>query len=169
MDLKTEKSERLKLCTTTRRLEEELTQLGRQVNEPSPSSLPVPFTVDPPRSAAFQDTCALGNAQISKTSITITLRRASSTISKPRLPDQQRGPSTQSTYGTLSSDLESRVEQLEEITKAKNCRETIIFVYRCQFTFLRDKFQAVESGGCNTILWKLTALRSVFHTAKSAA
>ena len=53
VDLKTEENERLKLYTTIRRLENELIQLRRQVNEPSPSLLPVPFTVDPPCSTAF--------------------------------------------------------------------------------------------------------------------
>ena len=139
MDLKTEKSERLKLCTTIHQLEYDLAQFRRQNNEPSLSSLPVLFTVNPPRSAAFQDTCALGNAQISRSSITITLERASSTTTKSRLPDQQRGPPTQPTSGELSSDLESRVKQLEEeITKAKNCRETIISIYRSQFTFMTN-------------------------------
>ena len=53
VDLNVEESERLKLCTTIRQLEDELVQLRREVNDPSRSSLPVPFTVDPP-SAAFQ-------------------------------------------------------------------------------------------------------------------
>ena len=87
-------NERLKLCTFIRQLEDELIQLRRQVNEPSPSPLPVPFNVDPPCSAAFQDTSALDNAQISKLSNTITLKRASSNITKSRLPDQQRGSPT---------------------------------------------------------------------------
>ena len=173
VDLNTEKNERLKLYTTIRRLEDELIKLRRQINEPSPSSLPVPFTVNPPCSAAFQDTCALSNAQISKPSITITLKRASSITFKPQLSDQQRGPPTQSTSGTLSSDIESRVKQMEEeITKAKNCRETILSIYRSQFNFLYDKFQALESGGSDTILtilWKIFALRLVFDTAKSAS
>ena len=90
VDLNTETSERLKLCTSIHPLEDELAQLRRQVNEPSPSSLPVPFTVDPPCYTAFQDTCAQGNAQISKPSIAITLIRASSTTTKSRLPDKQR-------------------------------------------------------------------------------
>ena len=72
VDLNTEKSERLKLRTTICQLDEELTQLRRQVNEPSSSSLPVPFTVDPPSSAAFQDQGTLGNIQISKPRVTIT-------------------------------------------------------------------------------------------------
>ena len=72
MDLNTEKSERLKLRTTIRQLEDELTQLRRQVNEPSSSSLPVPFTVNPPNSADFQDSSALDNIQISRLSVTIT-------------------------------------------------------------------------------------------------
>ena len=115
-------------------------------------------------------TCALGNAQVSKPSVTITLRRASSTTTKLRLPDQQRGPSTQPTSGTPSSDSKSRVKQLEEeIIKARNCRKTILFIYRSQFTFLCDKFRALESGGTDTILWKLTSLRLAFDTAKSAA
>ena len=67
-------------------------------------------------------------------------------------------------------DLETQVKQLEEeITKARNCRETIISIYRSQFTFLYDKFRALESGGTDTILWKLTSLRLVFDTAKYAA
>ena len=163
VDLNTAKSGRLKLYTTNRRLEHDLIQLRRLVNELSPSSLLIPFTVDPPGSAAFQDSCALNNAQLSKPSITITLKRASSTTSRHRLLDQQRGPSTQSTSGTVSSDLESRVKQLEEeITKARNCRETIISIYRSQFTFFYDKFRALESGGSDTILWKSSALRLVF-------
>ena len=66
-------------------------------------------------------------------------------------------------------DLETRVKQLEEeITKAKNSRETIVSIYRSQFTFLYDRFRALESGDKDTILWKLTSLRLVFDTAKSA-
>ena len=51
VDLNTEKNERLKLGTTIRQLEDELAQLRRQVNEQSPSSFPIPFTVDPHCSA----------------------------------------------------------------------------------------------------------------------
>ena len=91
VDLNIEKGERLKLCITVRQLQDEPAQLRRQASKPSTSSLPVPFTVDPPRSAAFQDTCALKNAHISKPSIEITLRRAPSTTTKSRLPDQPRG------------------------------------------------------------------------------
>ena len=170
MDLNTEKKERLKVCTTIRQLENELVQLRRLVNEPSPSSFPISFPVDPPCSAAFQDNCALNNAQLSKPSITINLKRASSTTSKPSLPDQQRCPLTQPTSGTLSLDLQSKVKQLEEkIIKAKNCRKIILSIYRSQFTFLYDKFRALDSAGTDTILWKLTSLRLVSDTAKSAA
>ena len=76
VDLNIEKNERFNLCTTIRQLEEELTQLRRQVTEPSPSSLPTPFTVDPSCSAAFQDRCALNNAQLSKPSITIARKKS---------------------------------------------------------------------------------------------
>ena len=131
--LNTAKSERLRLCTILRQLEEKLTQLRRQVNEPSPSSLPIPYTVDPPCSAAFQGSRALKNAQLSKPSITITLKKPSSTISKPRLPDQQQGPAIQPTSGTIPLDLQSRVKHMEkEITKAENRRETIISIFQSQ-------------------------------------
>ena len=53
-----EKSERLKLHATNRQLEDELAQLRRQVNESSSSSIPVPFTVNPQSSTAFQDSSA---------------------------------------------------------------------------------------------------------------
>ena len=167
VDLNTEKSERLKLCTTFHQLEDEIIQLRRQVNEPSLSSLPVPLTVDPSCSAASQDTCAFGNAQLSKPSFTITLKRASSTTNKSRPPHE---PSRLPTARPSRSDLETRVKQKEEEnTKAWNCRETITSTYRSQFTFLYDRFRAMESGGTDTILWKLTPLRLIFETAKSAA
>ena len=142
VDINNEKSERLKPHTTNHQLEDELAQLRRQVNEHSPSSPPVPLTVYPPCSADFQDKCALNNAQTSKPSITINLKRASSTISKSRLPDQPRGPSpNQSTRGPPSSDLGPRVRTLEEeVAKARNCRKTIKSIYWSQFTFIYGRF-----------------------------
>ena len=126
LDLNTKKSERLMLCTALRQPEDELAQFHRQVNEPSTSSLPIPFTVDPSGSAAFQDDCALSNAQLSKPSITFTLKRTSSTTPKSRLPDQ---PPSLQTSRPSSSDLETRVKQLEkEVIKARNCRKSVTSV-----------------------------------------
>ena len=126
VDLNSEKSERLKLQATIRQLEDELVQLRRQVNEPSPSSLPIPFTVNPASSAAFQDSSTLGSIQILKPRVTITLKRPSSTPSRSQPPESPRAfPSNQTTSGP-SLVLETRVRQLEEeITKAKESRETI--------------------------------------------
>ena len=92
VDLNIEKRESVKLCTTIRQLEDELAQLRWQVNEPSPFSLPVPFTVDPPCSTAFHDNCALNNAEISETSSKNTPKTASDTTSNSQLPDQPRSP-----------------------------------------------------------------------------
>ena len=170
VDLNTEKSERLKLRTTIRQLEDELTQLRRQVEEPSSSSLPVPFTVDPPNSAALQDSNVLGNIQITKPSVTITLKRTSSTTSWSQLTEPLRTPPSAQTTSGPPSDLEARVKQLEEeITKANNIRETIASVYRPQFAFLYNRFRSLESGGSDTILWKLTSMKLVFDTAKPSA
>ena len=169
MDLNTEKIERLKLRTTIRQLEDELTHLRRQVNEPSPS-LPVPFTIDPPSSAAFQDSNVRGNIQISKPSVTITLKRTSSTTSRSQLTEPPRTPPSTQITPRPSSDLEAQVKQLEEeITKASNSRETIASIYRSQFAFLYDRIRSLESGGTDTILWKLTSVKLVFNTAKSSA
>ena len=170
VDLNTEKSERLKLRTTLRQLEDELTQLRRQENESSSSSLPVPFTVDSPSSASFQDSRLLGNIQISKPRVTITLKRTSSTTSRSQLTEPPRTPpSTQTTSGP-SSDLRARVKQLEEeITKTSNGRETIASIYQSQFAFPYDRIRSLESAGSDTILWKLTSVKLVFDTAKSSA
>ena len=92
VDLNTERSERLKLRKTIRQLEDELTQLRRQLNEPSSSSLPVPFTIDPLKSAANQDSNVLGNIQKSKPRVTITLKRTSSTTSRYQLTEPPRTP-----------------------------------------------------------------------------
>ena len=170
VDLKSEKSERLKLQATIRQLEDELVQLRRQVNKPSPSSLPVPFTVDPPSSAAFQDSNVLGNIQISKPRVTITLKRTSSTTSQSRLNEPPRTPPSTRTTSGPPSDLEARVKQLEEeITKASKIRETIASIYRSQLAYLYDRIRALESRGTDTILRELTSLKLVFDTAKSSA
>ena len=140
--------------------------MRRQVNEPSPSPLPVPFTVDPPCFAAFQDNCALNKVQLSKLSITITLKKSFERYPKSLLPNQ---PPSLPTSRPSPLVLETRVKQLEEeITKAKNCRETSVSIYRSQFTFLYDQLRALESGVTDIILWKMTSLILVFDTAKSA-
>ena len=169
MDLNTEKSERLRVCTTIRHLGEELTLLRRQINEPSTSSIPVPFTVDPPSSAAFQDSGTLCSIQILKPRVSVTLKRPSSTTSRSQPTEPPRdSPSNQTTSGS-SLDIKTRVRQLEaEITKARESRETIASIYRSQFAFLYDRIRALESGGTDTILWKLTSLKLVFDTAKSS-
>ena len=170
VDLNTEKNERLKLCTTICRLEDELTQLRRQIHEPSSSSLPTSFTVDPPSSAAFQDSGILGSIQIMKPRFTITLKRSLSTPSRSQPPEPLRAPLSSQTTSGPSLDLETRVRQLEEgITKARESRETIASIHRSQFAFLYDRIRALESGGADTILWKLTSLKVVFDTAKSSA
>ena len=169
VDLNTEKSERLRLCTTIRHLEEELTLLRRQMNEPS-ISLPVPFTVDPPSSAASQDSNIVGSIQILKPRVTITFKRPSSTLCRSQPTEPPRASQSNQTISGPSLDLETRVRQLEEeITKGKNSRETILSIYRSQFAFLYDRIRALESGGTDTILWKLTAVKLVFDTAKSSA
>ena len=170
VDLNTEKFERLKLRTTNPKLDAELTQLRRQVNEPSSSSLPVPFTVNPTSSAAFQDSSALDNIPISRPRVTIIFKRTSSTTSRSRLTESpQAPPSIQTTSGPFL-DLEIRVRHLEEeIIKARDSRETIASIHRSQIAPLYDRIRALESEGSDTILWKLTALRLVFDTTKSAA
>ena len=169
VDPNTEKDERLRLCTTIRHLEEELTQLRRQVNEPSTSSLPTPFTVDPPSSAAFQDSTTLGSIQILKPRVTITLKRPSNHTSRSQPPEPLQVSLSNPTTSGPSLDLEARVRRLEEeITKARENRETIASIHRSQFAFLYDRIRALESGSTDTILWKLTAVKLVFDTAKSS-
>ena len=170
VDLNTKKNDRLKMCTTICRIQDELTQLRRQVHELSSSSLPASFTVDPPSSVAFQDSSTLGSIQILKPRVTNTLKRPSSTTSRSQPTEPpQASPSNPTTSGP-SLDLETRIRQLEaEITKAKESCEKIASIYRSQFAFLYDRIRALEAGGTDTIFWKLTSLKLVFDTAKSSA
>ena len=75
-DLKIEKQERLKLHATIRQLEDELTQLRRQANEPPSPYLPVPSKVNPPHAATLQSKRALEHVQILKLIPTITIMGA---------------------------------------------------------------------------------------------
>ena len=102
--------------------------------------------------------------------VTITLKRTSSTTSRSQLTEPPRAPPSNQTTSASSSDLENRVRQLEEeITKARDSRETIASLYRSQFAFFYHRIRALESGGTDTILWKLTSLKLVFDTAKFSA
>ena len=105
-----------------------------------------------------------------KPRVTITLKRPSSTPSRSQATESPRAsPSNQTTSGP-SLDLETRVRQLEEkITKARESRETIASIYRSQFAFFYNRIPALESGGADTILWKLIPLKLVFDTTKSSA
>ena len=170
VDHNTEKNERLKLCTTICRLEDELTQLRRQVHEPPSSSLPASSTVDPPSAVACQDSSTLGSIQVLKPRVTITLKRTSSTPSRSQPTEPPRAFLSNQTTSGPSLDLETRVRQLEkEITKARESRETVASIQRSQFAFLYDRIRALGSEGADTILWKLTSLKLVFGTAKSSA
>ena len=105
-----------------------------------------------------------------KPRVTITLKRPSSTQSRSQPTEPPRSPLSSQTTSGPSLDLEIRVRQLEEeITKAREGRETIASIHRSQFAFLYERIRALESGRSETILWKLTAFRLVFDTAKSAA
>ena len=120
IDLKTEKHERLKLHATLRQLESELAPLHRQVSEPLPFSLAVPFIVDPPSSTASQDKRAQEHGPVPKPMRKNTLKGASNTTSIPQLREQsQAPPQTQPTPGPSSQDLASRIKQLEEKFKRK--------------------------------------------------
>ena len=105
-----------------------------------------------------------------KPRVTITLKRPSSTQFRSQLTEPPRASQSNQTTSGPSLDLEPRVRQLEEeITKARESRETIASIYRSQFAFLYDRIRALESGGADTILWKLTSLKLVFDSAKSSA
>ena len=140
VDLNSEKSERLKLHTNNCQLEDELTELRRQVNEPSSSSLPVPFTVDPPTSAAFQDWSPLGSIQILRPKVTITLKRTSSISSRSQLTEPPRAPPLTQTRSEPSSDLETRVKQLEE----RLPRQGIVAKQLHPFIDLNSPFSMIE-------------------------
>ena len=169
VDLNTEKSERLKLRTTIRQLEDELTQLRRQVHEPSSSSPPVPFT-DPPISAAFQDSNVLGSIRIAKPRVTVTLKKTSSIMSRSQLNEPPRTPPSTPTTSGPSSDLEARFKQLEEeITKEVIVAKQLHPFFDVNLPFFYDRIRSLESGGSDTILWKLTSVKLVFDTTKSSA
>ena len=140
------------------------------MKEPSSSSFPIPFTVNPMTSAAFQDSSAIEFIQISRPRLTIIIKRTSGTTCQSRATEPPRASLSTQTASGHSSDLETRVRQLEEEnTKARDSRETITSLYRSQLVSLYDGIRALESGGTDTILWKLTSLKLVFNTAKSSA
>ena len=98
------------------------------------------------------------------------MKKPSSTPSRSQPTEPTQSPLSSQTTSGPSLDLETRVRQLEEeSTKAREGRETIASIHRSQFAFLYDRIRVLESGGSDTILWKLSAFRLVFDTAKSAA
>ena len=142
MGLNSEKNERLKLCTTICQLEDQQAQLRRQVNEPFSSSLSLPFTVNPPSSAAFEDSNALGSIQTSRPRVTIKLKRTSSTTSRSQLTEPPRAPSSTQTPSGPSSDLQPTSDNW----KKKLTRQGIVAKQLHPSTDFNLPFSMIEFG-----------------------
>ena len=75
----------------------------------------------------------------------------------------------QTPHSAASPDLLSKFDALEKQTKDDLSRQkSLLSSIRSNYSFLYDKIRQLEPGFNNTILWRISSVRFIFDSAKSA-
>ena len=81
----------------------------------------------------------------------------------------QVSSSPQTTRSALSPDLLSKLNTLEKQTKDDLSRQkSLISSMQSNYSFLYDKIRQLEAGSNTTILWRISSVRFISDSAKSA-
>ena len=81
----------------------------------------------------------------------------------------QVSSSPQTPHSAVSPDIISKFNALKNQTKDDLSRQkSLLSSIQSNFSFLYDKIRLLEAGSNNTILWRLSSVRFIFDSAKSA-
>ena len=82
---------------------------------------------------------------------------------------RQVSSSPQTPRSAVTPDLLSKFDALEEQTKGDLSRQkSLLSSMQSNYSFLYDKIRQLEAGSNNTILWRISSVRFIFDSAKSA-
>ena len=135
---------------------------------------PKQFSIDPPSAGTLTNPTVPENRELPRASTSQIIPMGDSNIPKsPHLPPSltpcQSSSNLQTPHSAASSDIISKLDALEQQRKDDLSRQkSLLSSIQSNYSFLYDKIRQLEAGSNNTILWRVSSVRFIFHSAKSA-
>ena len=172
-DLESERLERQTLQLLVFQLQKDLMFTQNILVNPKNETPPRQFSIDPPSAGAVTNPAVPETHELPRASASqIILMGDSKTPKSSALPStilRQVSSSPQTTRSALSPDLLSKLNTLEKQTKDDLSRQkSLISSMQSNYSVLYDKIRQLEAGSNNTILWRISSVRFIFDSAKSA-
>ena len=173
-DLESERLERQTLQLLVFQLQKDLMFTQNILMNPKNETPPRQFSIDPPSAGAVTNPAVPETHELPRASASqIILMGDSKTPTSSALPSstipRQVSSSPQTTRSALSPDLLSKLNTLEKQTQDDLSRQkSLISSMQSNYSFLYDKIRQLEAGSNNTILWRISSVRFIFDSAKSA-
>ena len=173
-DLESEKLERQTLQLLVLQLQKDLIFTQNLLMNQKTETPPKPFSIDPPSAGTVANPSVTKTRELSRTSASqIILMGDSKTPTSSVLPysptPRQSLSSLQTLQQAVSPDIISQFNTLEKQTKEDLSRQkSLLSSIQSNYSFLYDKIRQLEAGSNNTILWRISSVRFIFDSAKSA-
>ena len=143
---------------------------------PKTETAPKPFSIDPPSAGTVANPSVPETRELSRASASqIILMGDSKTLTSSALPSSTPRQSSsslqfsQTLQPAVSPDIISHFNALEKQTKDDLSRQkSLLSSIQSNYSFLYDKIRQLEAGSNNTILWRVSSVRFIFDSAKSA-
>ena len=172
-DLESEKLERqtLQLLALQPQKDRMLTQ--NILKNQKTGSLPRPFSIDPPSAGAITNPSMPETHELSRKPASQLILMGNSKAPKSSAlrssPPRQSSSDLQALHSTASPDINSQFNAPEKQTKDDLSRQKLpLSSIPSNYSLLYDKIRQLEAGSNNTILWRISSMRFVFDSAKSA-
>ena len=172
-NLESEKLERQTLQLLVLQIQKDLMFTQNILMNPKTGTPPKQFSIDPPRTGTVTNPSVPETHELSQASASqIILMGDSKTPTSSALPSpipRQSSSSLQTLHSEVSPDIISQFNALEKQTKDDFSRQkSLLSSIQSNYSFLYDKIRQLEAGSNNTILWRISSVRFIFDSAKSA-
>ena len=141
---------------------------------PKTGTPPKQFSIDPPRAATVTNSSVPETHELPRTSASQIILMSdsknlkSSALASSPIPCQSYS-SLQMLHPAVSPDIISQFNALEKQTKDDLSRQrSLPSSIHKNYSFLYDKTRQLEAGSNNRILWRISSIRFIFDSAKSA-
>ena len=132
------------------------------------------FSINPPSAGTVTNPSVPETHELSRASAPqIILMGDSKTSTSSALPSspipRQSSSSLQTPHPGVSPDIISQFNALEKQTKDElSGQKSLLWSIQSNYSFLYDKLRQLEAGSNNAILWRISSVRFIFDSAKSA-
>ena len=135
---------------------------------------PKQFSIDPPSTGTVTNPSVPETHELSRASASQIIlmgdSKASTSSALPSSPiPRQSSSSLQTPHPEVSPDIISQFNAPEKQTKDDLSRQkSLLSSIQGNYSFLYDKIRQLEAGSNNTILWRISSVRFIFDSARSA-